>query len=434
MKLIPELRFSEFENDGEWLNEPLENVYSFLVTNSFSRAFLNYDDGNVKNIHYGDIHTKFSTQFDITKEEVPFVNKDVSLEKIKKESYCKEGDIVFADASEDLDDVGKSIEIINLNGERLLSGLHTLLARQKADKLKVGFGGFLFKSPSIRKQIKRESQGAKVFGISGTRLSQIVLAYPKNKQEQQKIASCLSSLDELIAAHNDKLTALKDHKKGLLQNLFPQEGETVPKVRFPEFKGDGAWVEMKLGEISHKIMVGIASAATHAYRNSGIILFRNQNIKEGYLDDRDILFIDEDYEKSHKNKRLKAGDLLTARTGYPGTTCVVPKKYEGTQSFTTLITRPDKSIIDSDFLCLFINSDLGQSFFEATKIGGGQKNVNAGSLIEMPIIYPPKKEQQKIASCLSAVDELITAQQEKIEQLQQHKKGLMQGLFPKIES
>jgi len=218
----------------------------------------------------------------------------------------------------------------------------------------------------------------------------------------------------------------------LMQNLFPQEGEKVPKYRFKEFENDGEWVEKKLESISSKIMVGIASAATQAYRKSGIILFRNQNIKEGYLDDKDILFLDEDFEKEHKNKRLKAGDLLTARTGYPGVTCVVPEKYEGTQSFTTLITRPKQDIIISSFLCYYINSEKGQAFFNATKIGGGQQNVNAGSLTEMPIFFPSKKEQQKIASCLSSLDALITAQAEKIEQLKLHKKGLMQGLFPKI--
>jgi type I restriction enzyme S subunit len=232
--------------------------------------------------------------------------------------------------------------------------------------------------------------------------------------------------------HSHKLELLKDHKKGLMQNLFPQEGETVPKYRFPEFEKDEEWVQVALEKITHKIMVGIASAATHAYRKSGVILFRNQNIKEGYLDDKDILFIDKEYEKTHKNKRLKTGDLLTARTGYPGTTCIVPDKYVGSQSFTTLITRPNNKLIDSTFLCFYINSGSGQAFFESTKIGGGQKNVNAGSLTQMPIPYPSNKEQQKIASCLSSLDALITTQAEKLGQLKLHKKGLMQGLFPKI--
>lgn len=218
----PKLRFKEFENDGEWIFDPLNQVYSFLVTNSFSRENLNYENGTVKNIHYGDIHTKFSTLFNITKEKVPFINSEVSIERIRQECYCQEGDIVFADASEDLNDVGKSIEIINLNNEKLLSGLHTLLARQIEPKLVVGFGGYLFQSNKIRSQIKKEAQGAKVLGVSGTRLSNIEIYYPKNKKEQQKIADTLSSLDNLIKEQADKIEQLKLHKKGLLQGLFPK--------------------------------------------------------------------------------------------------------------------------------------------------------------------------------------------------------------------
>lgn len=248
--------------------------------------------------------------------------------------------------------------------------------------------------------------------------------------EQQKIADCLTSIDDRITAETQKLDSLKAHKKGLMQQLFPAEGQTQPKLRFPEFRDAGEWEEKELGEISHKIMVGIASAATYAYRKSGIILFRNQNIKEGYLDDEDVLFLDKDYEKSHKNKRLKAGDLLTARTGYPGTTCVVPVKYEGSQSFTTLITRPNNSLINSSYLCIFINSEKGQAFFNSTKIGGGQKNVNAGSLRLMPVLYPSHQEQQKISNCFSSLDELIALQTQKIDALKLHKKGLMQHLFP----
>ena len=202
--LVPEQRFPEFENSDSWNNEPLEDIYEFKVTNSLSRDKLNYDAGTVKNIHYGDIHTKFSTLFDIEKELVPYINATEPLGKIKKDCYCIEGDMIFADASEDLDDVGKSIEVVNLNNEKLVAGLHTLLARQKEAKLVVGFGGYLFKSNRLREQVKKEAQGAKVLGISAARMSKIEVAYPSNKKEQQKIADCLSSLDELIAAHTQK--------------------------------------------------------------------------------------------------------------------------------------------------------------------------------------------------------------------------------------
>ena len=93
---------------------------------------MNYEIGTVKNIHYGDIHTKFQTLFDIMNETVPFINDEINVVRISDENYCREGDVIFADASEDLNDVGKSIEIINLNGEKLLSGLHTLLGRPKS--------------------------------------------------------------------------------------------------------------------------------------------------------------------------------------------------------------------------------------------------------------------------------------------------------------
>jgi type I restriction enzyme, S subunit len=222
---VPKLRFPKFCDAPEWEEKPLGKVYSFKVTNSFSRDKLNYEQGLVKNIHYGDIHTKFSTLFDIKKEIVPFINSSEAIGRIKSDRYCIEGDMVFADASEDLNDVGKSIEIVNLNNEKLLSGLHTLLARQKKSKLIIGFGGYLFKSDGIRVGIKKEAQGAKVLGVSAGRLSNINIYFPTDKKEQQKIVDCLSSIDELITAQAQKLDTLKTHKKGLMQLLFPSTDE-----------------------------------------------------------------------------------------------------------------------------------------------------------------------------------------------------------------
>ncbi|RYD97219.1 MAG: restriction endonuclease subunit S, partial [Sphingobacteriales bacterium] len=250
------------------------------------------------------------------------------------------------------------------------------------------------------------------------------------KEEQQKIAACLSSLDDLITAETEKLEALKAHKKGLMQQLFPAEGETVPRLRFEGFEGE--WEETPMQQLADKIMVGIASAATHAYRKSGVVLFRNQNIKENTLDDSDILYIDEEYELAHRGKRLKSGDILIARTGYPGTACVVPQKYNGAQSFTTLIVRPDLKLADPAYLCFYINSNLGQAFFDATQIGGGQKNVNAGSLVNMPVSIPSLDEQRMVASFLDSLEDNIRLQKETIAALKQHKKALLQNLFPTI--
>ena len=190
------------------------------------------------------------------------------------------------------------------------------------------------------------------------------------------------------------------------------------------------WDVKPLHSLADRIMVGIASAATHAYRDRGVVMFRNQNIKPGYLDDSDLLYITEDYERTFKNKRLKAGDLLTARTGYPGTTSIVPTQYEGAQSFTTLITRPRREVVDSGYLCVFINSEAGQTYFEQNQIGGGQKNVNAGSLKNLLIAFPPTKaEQEAIAEALSDADAFIESLEQLLAKKRQVKQGAMQELL-----
>lgn len=211
------MRFPEFE--GEWKTKKLGEVMNFKVTNSFSRDNLNYEIGTVKNIHYGDIHTKFQTLFDITDEIVPFINDEINVRKIPNENYCKEGDIIFADASEDLNDVGKSIEIVNLNNERVLSGLHTILARPQSGLFNSGFGGYLFKSPKVRIQIQREAQGTKVLSISSSRLSTIEILIP-TLEEQTKIVNFLSSLYSKIEVESQLLKKLEEQKKFLLQQMF----------------------------------------------------------------------------------------------------------------------------------------------------------------------------------------------------------------------
>ena len=190
------------------------------------------------------------------------------------------------------------------------------------------------------------------------------------------------------------------------------------------------WEVKSLHAVSERIMVGIASAATHAYRDKGVVMFRNQNIKPGHLDDSDVLYLAEDYEQAFKNKRLKGGDLLTARTGYPGTTSIVPSQYEGAQSFTTLITRPRVDLVDPTYLCIFINSASGQTYFDQNQIGGGQKNVNAGSLKHLPVALPPTMaEQQAIAEALSVADALIESLEQLLAKKRQIKQGAMQELL-----
>jgi type I restriction enzyme S subunit len=216
-----ELRFKD--DDGKefpkWEMKKLGEVFTFRTTNSFSRENLNYEEGTVKNIHYGDIHTKFHTLFDVTKEFVPFINSENSIQNISNENYCLEGDVILADASEDLNDVGKSIELVNLNKEKVLSGLHTILARPVYGTFQIGFCGYLFKSECVRMQIQKESQGSKVLSISASRLSNTFLSFPCIA-EQTKIASFLTAIDEKINHTQIQIQQTEQYKKGLLQQMF----------------------------------------------------------------------------------------------------------------------------------------------------------------------------------------------------------------------
>lgn len=217
--LTPSLVFSI---SRPWTIKKYNEIYSFYPTNSLSREKLNYDNGIVRNIHYGDIHTKFSTVFCIENEDVPFINSDVDLSKIKIENYCQEGDLVVADASENYDDIGKTIEIKKLNGNKVLAGLHTFLARPNKFVMANGFVGYLMQSWFVRKQIMVIAQGTKVLGISTGRLGCINLPIPLI-EEQQKIASFLASVDSKISQLTEKQRLLKEYKKGVMQQIFSQQ-------------------------------------------------------------------------------------------------------------------------------------------------------------------------------------------------------------------
>ncbi|MGL3100641.1 hypothetical protein [Enterobacter asburiae] len=227
--LLPRLRFPGFL--GEWQSLPMSAVYAFRGNNSLSRDKLNYIAGPYRNIHYGDIHTKFTQHFRADAEPVPYINNGELHSAIRPDNYCMAGDMVFADASEDMQDIGKAIEIIDTGDIPLVSGLHTILARPHQGSFALGFGAYLFSSEFVRKHIQREAQGAKVLGLSATRLGNILLHYPRELEEQQKITDCLASIDALVAAETQKLDALKTYKKGMIQQLFPREGEAVPQLR-----------------------------------------------------------------------------------------------------------------------------------------------------------------------------------------------------------
>jgi type I restriction enzyme S subunit len=404
------------------------NLYSFMGNNAFSRDKLNYEGGSVKNIHYGDIHTKFSALFDVGKESVPYINATERLPPFDSEDYCAEGDLILADASEDMNDVGKSIEIVRLNGERLLSGQHTILARRNDDRLIVGFGGHLFRSKRIRSQIQKEAQGTKVYAISATRLANVEVAFPGDSKEQQKIADCLTSLDDVIAAQGRKVEALKVHKKGLMQQFFPREGEAFPRLRLPEFRAAPMWELQTLGALLQETARPIALDDNKEYP---LVTVKR---RYGGVVSREVL-----RGKAIKVKSqfvVRAKDFLISKRQIVHDACgLVPPELEGSVVSNEYSVLTPKKGCDIEFFNYFSQQPCVSDSFMQSSVGIVIEKMlfKLDSWLKLEFLFPSFEEQRRIASCLQSIDGLIVAEAQKCIALKAHKRGLMQQLFPSPE-
>jgi type I restriction enzyme S subunit len=215
---------SRFKRDDgkafpDWEERRLGDVFTWVKTNSLSREFLTHDGGEVQNIHYGDIHTKFRPLFRQASENVPFVGANSALKPFTDDEYCRVGDVVIADASEDYADIGKAIEIVEVRERSMVAGLHTYIARPKIGSLVVGFSGYMLRSAPMRRQVMRIAQGISVLGVSRGNLEGLTFWLP-HPDEQTKIADALSAMDAKIQAVADQVARLQTFKKGLLQQMF----------------------------------------------------------------------------------------------------------------------------------------------------------------------------------------------------------------------
>lgn len=416
-KNIPKLRFPDFKS--EWKQKKYGEVFSFRTTNSFSRENLNYDNGEIKNIHYGDIHTKFSTLFDVTKELVPFINSEIELKRISEDSYCKEGDLIIADASEDYEDVGKCIEIVNLNGEKVLAGLHTILARPDLFKMSTGFNGYLMMSESIRLQIKIAAQGSKVLSISSKRLADMNIVVPETV-EQKHIASFFTFLDKKISELKEKKNLLEQYKKGVMQKIFSQE------LRFKDDKGKDfpKWEKRKLGEITFKV-----DKKNKKRENLPVYSISNVN---GFVPQS------EQFEGMDSNER--GYDISLYKIIENNTFAYNPARINvGSIGYSGKLSRV---IVSSLYVCfkthdlvndLFFIYYLNTNHFKDSVIKKGEGGVRIYLFYEnfsgITISVPSLPEQSKITNFLSVIDEKINRTKTQLEKTEYYKKGLLQNMF-----
>jgi len=425
-KLIPKLRFPGFLD--EWKSIPFGKAFDFQQTNTFSRNLMNTQKGKVRNIHYGDVLIKYGYVLrDVS--SVPFVNEDVALKKYSKNSYLQSGDVVIADTAEDLS-AGKAVEVQNINCD-ILSGLHTMLCRP-IDQAAPGFWGYYINSPAYHNTIIPLITGVKVSSISKSNIIKTFVA-STNTTEQQKIADCLSSLDDLIAAEEKKLETLRLHKKGLMQKLFPAEGKAVPQVRFGGFTDP--WKVRSLGDI------GVATSGTSiesefvshgkykvisigSYSENSI--YNDQNIRANMTSKTQSRILNKGDLTMVLNDKTSSGNII-------GRVLLIGENDAYIYNQRTQRIEPYHDEYDSNFLYQLLNAHSVRAKIIKQAQGNTQIYVNWSVIRELTYRIPCKPEQVLIGDFLSNFDDQITAQAVKIRNLKLHKKGLMQGLFPSIE-
>ncbi len=269
--------------------------------------------------------------------------------------------------------------------------------------------------------------------LSKTTIGEINVFVPVGEKgelkEQQKIVDCIFSLDELIEATAQKVGALKEHKKGLMQRLFPAEGKNVPDLRFPEFQRAQVWEEKKLGEKGVFYGGGTPDRSNSSYWTGNIGWISSSDLMEDNIHHIAITrFINEKAINKSATKIIpKECVLFVSRVGV-GKIAVNKEELCTSQDFTNF--QPTKGL-SSYFVGYYFLSK--KKYLKSHNQGTSIKGFSRNDIEKTTIVYPfDIKEQQKIADCFSSLDELIEATSRKVEILKEHKKGLMQQLFPKI--
>ena len=407
-KLIPELRFPEFVKDGEWEIKTLNEIAKFR-RGSFPQPYGLpewYDVNGFPFIQVFDVDDNFKLKTN-TKSKISKAAAEQSV-------FIKKGTVIVT--------IQGSIGRVAITQYDAYIDRTLLLFEEYFKEInQVYFSYVLFKLFEIEKE---KAPGGIIKTITKEVLSDFKINIPKYN-EQQKIADCLSSLDEVITAHNDKLETLKNHKKGLLQNLFPQEGQTTPNYRFPEFMNDGDWEIKTVSEVAY-------------YENGKA--HEQHIIINGKYKVVNSKFISTDGEVvKYTNEALclaNINDTLMVLSDVPNGRAIAKCFYvdkNNTYTVNQRICKLKPLDINGKILYYLLNRN---PYFLAFDDGVKQTNLKNDDVLNCEIVLPKKtkiqKEQQKIADCLLAVDNLITSQTDKIEQLKAHKKGLMQGLFPKM--
>ena len=412
--LVPSLRFPEFREAGAWEVKELGEIAS--ISNGLTAD----QSGDSNGLKVTRIETISEGCIDISK--VGYIDRIEGVERFG----LRIGDILFSHINSQ-SHIGKTA-LVEEDFD-LYHGMNLLRLQVDKTENNPRFTYYLLNTEFFRKSVQaRSNQAVNQASINQTEVGNSQIAVPSAK-EQQKIAHCLSSLDEVIGLQAKKVQALKRHKKGLMQQLFPAEGETTtPRLRFPEFREAGAWEVRRLGEIG-KISKGKGISKSDIKPNGALPCIRYGELYTHYGEViRDVVSFTD----------ANPGNLVLSEEN----DVIIPASGETKEDIATASCVSVKGValggdlnifyspMNGMFLAYYIRGNLK---FEISKVAQGNSVVHlyTTQLEKLKLAVPPyPKEQQKIAHCLSSLDEVIGLESDKLDALKNLKKGLMQQLFP----
>lgn len=414
--LVPRLRFPEFREGKEWEVCNLGNI-STVVRGGSPRpisGFLTNESNGLNWLKIGDVD-----------KEAKYVLK--TQEKVKTEALSKTrvvhpGDLILSNSMSFGRPYLTKIQSCIHDGWIAITKIRDSVEREYLYY-------FIFSSAS-QAYFLDNAAGSGVLNLNADIIKNLPTSYP-NRDEQKKIAGCLSSLDDLITAQAEKIEALKTHKNGLMQQLFPREGETIPHLRFPEFRDAGEWERHKLEDLAKRGSGHTPNKKYPGYYNGGIkwvSLADSDKLDGGYIYQTKSE-ISEDGLKNSSAVLHPPETVILSRDAGVGKSAVLNSSMAVSQHFITW--RCDESKLSSWFLYYFLQKM--KPILESIAVGNTIKTIGLPYFKEMAIVVPEIEEQQKIADCLSSLDALISEQENKLVVMKTQKKGLMQQLFPVMD-
>ena len=405
---VPHLRFPEFH--GEWEKCKVSDLLDFYSTNSLSWDQLEYGTDNLLNLHYGLIHVGLPTMVDLSKDILPAIKKE---NEPKNFELCKEGDIAFADASEDTNEVAKAIEFYTLEDKAVVCGLHTIHGRDKSNKTVVGYKGYAFSSTAFHHQIRRIAQGTKIYSISAKNFAECYIGIP-SKEEQTKIAKLLRLIDERIATQSKLIEKLESLIKGIMVELQKQG---VNK---------GTWKKVFLSDV----------LTERNERNTNLFQVFSVSVSQGVVNQVDYLGRSFAAKDTSKYNVVHYGDLVYTKSPTGSFPYGIVKQSLNLENVAVSplygVYKP-KSLAVGAYLHEYFMSEINTHNYLHPLIQKGAKNtinITNQRFLENCVLLPTNiNELLQISKLLRSLNNKIKYQQYILQQYQKQKQYLLRQMF-----